>query len=119
MQLAHSGNNRLIGFGVDFDCKSRIFLDQLDQTIGKLFLLGFGAGLDSHRNNGLRKLDSFKDNGLILNTKSVTGESLFEANRGDNITCIGSLDLLLSISFLCVIFVMFDMFSRSFSNLSK
>ena len=84
MQLAHAGDDGLAGLVVGADLEGRVLLGQLGETHGHLLLLSLGLGLNGNVDNGRRKLDALKDDGVLLVAEGVTGGGVLEAHARDD-----------------------------------
>ena len=86
VKFAHPGDDGLPGFFICLDAERGIFLCKLRQRQTHLFLIGLRSRLYRNRNNGLWKLHSLEDNGIVRVAERIACGHIFEANRSGNIT---------------------------------
>ena len=86
VKFTHPGDDGLPGFFICLDAERGIFLCKLRQRQTHLFLIGLRSRLYRNRNNGLRKLHSLEDNGIVRVAERIACGHIFEANRSGNIT---------------------------------
>src|SRR3989338_2166133 len=94
MEFAHTPDDGLTCFMVDFDLKCWIFLRKSLQSSAHFFLISLGFGLNGKRYNRFWKCNFFQNNGIILVTKSITCTCIFETNYCYNFTGISLFNLL-------------------------
>ena len=77
VQLAHTGDDRLAGFFVRGDAERGIFFRKSAEGHGKLFAVGFGFWLDSHRDHRLWELHLLKKKRVVFGAERIACAGVF------------------------------------------
>ncbi len=92
VQFAHAGNNRLTCFRIGIGSEGRILFWQLLQGGAHLFLILLGFGFNRNRDDWFRKTHRFQNDVLVHWTERITGNGVFKADCGSDITRIDFFD---------------------------
>ena len=98
MQLAHAGNNSLVGLRISFNFESRIFVRQFLERQAHLLLVSLSFGFNSHLHHRLRNLNAFKNYRVIFIAQSIAGFGILKTDESGNFSSIDFLHLLAMIS---------------------
>mmetsp|Transcript_97521 Transcript_97521/g.284733 ORF Transcript_97521/g.284733 Transcript_97521/m.284733 type:complete len:272 (-) Transcript_97521:866-1681(-) len=93
VQLPHTLNDRLVGFLIPAETEGWVFTRKLCQSINHLVRVYLGLWLASNLDHRLWELHSLQRDRGIEGAKSVAGSGVLEAEKGNNVTSIGLLDL--------------------------
>src|SRR5579859_60714 len=84
VQLAHAGDQRLAGLGVEADAEGGVFFGQAGERRAHLVLVVLGLRLDRDLDHRLGELDRLQHDLLVQIAERVAGEGLLGADdRGD------------------------------------
>jgi len=86
MQFAHPADDRLPGIFVHMHLEGGVFFRQPVQCIRHFVLICRGFGFNRDRNDRLRELDGFQDDGMVLVTQGIARKAFLEPQYRTNIT---------------------------------
>ena len=94
VQLAHAGDDGLVGLGVRLHLEGGVLLRQAAQGHAHLFLVGLRLGLDGHLDHGIREVHALEDHGVVLVADGLAGEDFLQAHGSGDVAGPDFLDVL-------------------------
>lgn len=95
MKLAHAADDGLAGLVVLVDLERRVFLGQLLNGQGQLFLVTLRLGLDGHLDHGIGEGHRLEHDLLLRVAQGVTGGGVLESDDRVDVAGGGRLDWVL------------------------
>ena len=86
MQLTHAADDRLTRFIIRANLEGRIFVGQARERNAHLFLIGLGLGLDSYRDDRLRKDDGAQGDRMMRIAQGIASLQFLHAHARADIT---------------------------------
>ena len=82
MDLAHAGQDHLLGLFVENELQRRVLVEYLVDADAHLVLVAPGLGLDGVGHHRVREFRELQDDGLGLGAQGVPGQSVLELRGG-------------------------------------